>query len=150
MDISADSMSKILTLNSVNIHHIIVLALTSVTTNDFTCYEIIIVETKYNPKDYVGATDPPEVSHDSSLIPQCLSVLVSLCHVQPLCDDLHSKCVFCLPKFPHEDIRRAALGALGQFCRAQHKVWTENPSEANHQGNAGSSWRLSGELEISN
>ncbi|KAF6722930.1 Importin-4 [Oryzias melastigma] len=41
--------------------------------------------------------------------------------------------VYELRDFPHEDIRRAALGALGQFCRAQHKVWTENPSEANHQ-----------------
>uniref|UniRef100_A0A8C8DHE1 Importin 4 n=1 Tax=Oryzias sinensis TaxID=183150 RepID=A0A8C8DHE1_9TELE len=30
-------------------------------------------------------------------------------------------------------LSRAALGAMGQFCRAQHKVWTENPSEANHQ-----------------
>uniref|UniRef100_A0A6Q2XTD4 Importin N-terminal domain-containing protein n=1 Tax=Esox lucius TaxID=8010 RepID=A0A6Q2XTD4_ESOLU len=35
--------------------------------------------------------------------------------------------------FPHEDVRRAAFGAMGQFCRAQHKVWQENPSEANHQ-----------------
>uniref|UniRef100_A0A3P9AGF4 Importin N-terminal domain-containing protein n=1 Tax=Esox lucius TaxID=8010 RepID=A0A3P9AGF4_ESOLU len=36
-------------------------------------------------------------------------------------------------QFPHEDVRRAAFGAMGQFCRAQHKVWQENPSEANHQ-----------------
>uniref|UniRef100_A0A8C1CAA6 Importin 4 n=1 Tax=Cyprinus carpio carpio TaxID=630221 RepID=A0A8C1CAA6_CYPCA len=35
--------------------------------------------------------------------------------------------------FPHEDVRRAAFGAMGQFCRAQHKVWKENPTEANHQ-----------------
>uniref|UniRef100_A0A8C5FQN6 Importin 4 n=1 Tax=Gadus morhua TaxID=8049 RepID=A0A8C5FQN6_GADMO len=35
--------------------------------------------------------------------------------------------------FPHEDVRRAAFGAMGQFCRAQHKVWKETPSEANHQ-----------------
>uniref|UniRef100_A0A8D3DJ28 Importin 4 n=1 Tax=Scophthalmus maximus TaxID=52904 RepID=A0A8D3DJ28_SCOMX len=35
--------------------------------------------------------------------------------------------------FPHEDVRRAAFGAMGQFCRAQHKVWKENPSEVNHQ-----------------
>ncbi|MED6238474.1 hypothetical protein ATANTOWER_022324 [Ataeniobius toweri] len=41
--------------------------------------------------------------------------------------------VFEMRDFPHEDVRRAALGALGQFCRAQHKVWTENPTEANHQ-----------------
>ncbi|RVE58956.1 hypothetical protein OJAV_G00199280 [Oryzias javanicus] len=41
--------------------------------------------------------------------------------------------VYELRDFPHEDVRKAALGALGQFCRAQHKVWTENPSEANHQ-----------------
>ncbi|XP_015251775.1 PREDICTED: importin-4 isoform X2 [Cyprinodon variegatus] len=38
-----------------------------------------------------------------------------------------------MTEFPHEDVRRAALGALGQFCQAQHKVWTENPSEINHQ-----------------
>ncbi|XP_017285372.1 importin-4 isoform X2 [Kryptolebias marmoratus] len=41
--------------------------------------------------------------------------------------------VYEMRDFPHEDVRRAALGALGQFCRSQHKVWTENPSEANHQ-----------------
>ncbi|KAA8580916.1 hypothetical protein FQN60_013874 [Etheostoma spectabile] len=35
--------------------------------------------------------------------------------------------------FPHEDVRRAAFGAMGQFCRAQHQVWKENPTEANHQ-----------------
>ncbi|XP_023131209.1 importin-4 [Amphiprion ocellaris] len=35
--------------------------------------------------------------------------------------------------FPHEDVRRAAFGAMGKFCRAQHKVWKENPTEANHQ-----------------
>uniref|UniRef100_A0A3Q2X8F5 Importin 4 n=1 Tax=Haplochromis burtoni TaxID=8153 RepID=A0A3Q2X8F5_HAPBU len=37
------------------------------------------------------------------------------------------------PQFPHEDVRRAAFGAMGQFCRAQHKVWKENPTEANQQ-----------------
>lgn len=41
--------------------------------------------------------------------------------------------VFDMRYFPHEDVRRAALGALGHFCQAQHKVWTENRSEANHQ-----------------
>ncbi|XP_043960108.1 importin-4 isoform X1 [Gambusia affinis] len=41
--------------------------------------------------------------------------------------------VFEMRDFPHEDVRRAALGALGQFCQAQHKVWTENCSETNHQ-----------------
>ncbi|TSL82486.1 Importin-4 [Bagarius yarrelli] len=41
--------------------------------------------------------------------------------------------VFGLCDFPHENVRRAAFGALGQFCRAQHKVWQENPTEANHQ-----------------
>uniref|UniRef100_A0A7N6A917 TOG domain-containing protein n=1 Tax=Anabas testudineus TaxID=64144 RepID=A0A7N6A917_ANATE len=35
--------------------------------------------------------------------------------------------------FPHEDVRRAAFGGMGQFCRAQHKVWKDNPTEANHQ-----------------
>uniref|UniRef100_A0A665X5D2 Importin N-terminal domain-containing protein n=1 Tax=Echeneis naucrates TaxID=173247 RepID=A0A665X5D2_ECHNA len=34
--------------------------------------------------------------------------------------------------FPHEDVRRAAFGAMGQFCRAQHKVWKENPTDDNH------------------
>ncbi|KAM4543425.1 importin-4 [Fundulus diaphanus] len=41
--------------------------------------------------------------------------------------------VFEMRDFPHEDVRRAALGALGQFCQAQHKVWAENHSETNHQ-----------------
>uniref|UniRef100_A0A8C1ZPC8 Importin 4 n=1 Tax=Cyprinus carpio TaxID=7962 RepID=A0A8C1ZPC8_CYPCA len=41
--------------------------------------------------------------------------------------------VYELHDFPHEDVRRAAFGAMGQFCRAQHKVWKENPTEANHQ-----------------
>lgn len=41
--------------------------------------------------------------------------------------------VYELRDFPHEDVRRAAFGAMGQFCRAQHKVWKENPMEANHQ-----------------
>ncbi|XP_057178521.1 importin-4 isoform X2 [Triplophysa rosa] len=41
--------------------------------------------------------------------------------------------VYELRDFPHEDVRRAAFGALGQFCRAQHKVWKETPTEANHQ-----------------
>uniref|UniRef100_A0A673VYF8 Importin 4 n=1 Tax=Salmo trutta TaxID=8032 RepID=A0A673VYF8_SALTR len=44
--------------------------------------------------------------------------------------------VYELRDFPHEDVRRAAFGAMGQFCRAQHKVWQENPTEANHQGNS--------------
>uniref|UniRef100_A0AAQ4NX53 Importin 4 n=1 Tax=Gasterosteus aculeatus aculeatus TaxID=481459 RepID=A0AAQ4NX53_GASAC len=35
--------------------------------------------------------------------------------------------------FPHEDVRTAAFGAMGQFCQAQHKVWQESPTEANHQ-----------------
>ncbi|XP_071764951.1 importin-4 isoform X1 [Centroberyx gerrardi] len=41
--------------------------------------------------------------------------------------------VYEMKDFPHEDVRRAAFGAMGQFCRAQHKVWKENPTEANHQ-----------------
>ncbi|XP_071341870.1 importin-4 [Trachinotus anak] len=40
--------------------------------------------------------------------------------------------VYEMRDFPHEDVRRAAFGAMGQFCRAQHKVWKENPAEANH------------------
>ncbi|XP_032408026.1 importin-4-like [Xiphophorus hellerii] len=41
--------------------------------------------------------------------------------------------VFEMRDFPHKDVRRAALGALGQFCETQHKVWTENRTETNHQ-----------------
>ncbi|XP_039646860.1 importin-4 [Perca fluviatilis] len=41
--------------------------------------------------------------------------------------------VYEMRDFPHEDVRRAAFGAMGQFCRAQHQVWKENPSETNHQ-----------------
>ncbi|XP_062335752.1 importin-4 [Osmerus eperlanus] len=41
--------------------------------------------------------------------------------------------VFQLRDFPHEDVRRAAYGAMGHFCKAQHKVWQENPTEANQQ-----------------
>lgn len=41
--------------------------------------------------------------------------------------------VYEMRDFPHEDVRRAAFGAMGQFCRAQHKVWKENPTEVNHQ-----------------
>lgn len=41
--------------------------------------------------------------------------------------------VYEMRDFPHDDVRRAAFGAMGQFCQAQHKVWKENPTEANHQ-----------------
>uniref|UniRef100_A0A4W4G6A4 Importin N-terminal domain-containing protein n=1 Tax=Electrophorus electricus TaxID=8005 RepID=A0A4W4G6A4_ELEEL len=41
--------------------------------------------------------------------------------------------VYELRDFPHEDVRRAAFGAIGHFCRAQHKVWQDNPTEGNHQ-----------------
>ncbi|KAJ8272903.1 hypothetical protein GJAV_G00094810 [Gymnothorax javanicus] len=41
--------------------------------------------------------------------------------------------VYELRDFPHEDVRRAAFAALGQFCRAQHKAWQENPTEENYQ-----------------
>ncbi|XP_051970672.1 importin-4-like isoform X1 [Xyrauchen texanus] len=41
--------------------------------------------------------------------------------------------VYKLCDFPHQDVRRAAFSAMGQFLRAQHKVWQENPTEANHQ-----------------
>ncbi|XP_051969767.1 importin-4-like [Xyrauchen texanus] len=41
--------------------------------------------------------------------------------------------VYELRDFAHQDVRRAAFGAMGQFCRAQHKVWQENPTEANHK-----------------
>ncbi|XP_040023812.2 importin-4 [Gasterosteus aculeatus] len=41
--------------------------------------------------------------------------------------------VYKLRDFPHEDVRTAAFGAMGQFCQAQHKVWQESPTEANHQ-----------------
>uniref|UniRef100_A0AAY4BCZ8 Importin N-terminal domain-containing protein n=1 Tax=Denticeps clupeoides TaxID=299321 RepID=A0AAY4BCZ8_9TELE len=35
--------------------------------------------------------------------------------------------VYALHDFPHEDVRKSAFAAMGQFCRAQHKVWQENP-----------------------
>ncbi|XP_062847119.1 importin-4 isoform X2 [Trichomycterus rosablanca] len=41
--------------------------------------------------------------------------------------------VYELCDFPHEDVRRAAFGALGQFCQAQHKVWQLNPTDDNRQ-----------------
>ncbi|KAL2085480.1 hypothetical protein ACEWY4_018800 [Coilia grayii] len=41
--------------------------------------------------------------------------------------------VYELRDFPHGDVRRAAFGAMGQFCRAQHKVWQANPTDENHQ-----------------
>lgn len=41
--------------------------------------------------------------------------------------------VYEMRDFPHEDVRRAAFGAMGHFCQAQHKVWKENPSEPNHE-----------------
>ncbi|XP_066539895.1 importin-4 isoform X2 [Hoplias malabaricus] len=43
------------------------------------------------------------------------------------------KQVYQLHDFPHEDVRRAAFGAIGRFCCAQYKVWKENPTKANHQ-----------------
>ncbi|XP_041670064.1 importin-4 isoform X1 [Cheilinus undulatus] len=41
--------------------------------------------------------------------------------------------VYEMRDFPHEDVRRAAFGAMGQFCQAQYQVWKENPTDANHQ-----------------
>ncbi|CAJ1082427.1 importin-4 [Xyrichtys novacula] len=41
--------------------------------------------------------------------------------------------VYEMRDFPHEDVRRAAFGAMGQFCRAQYQVWKDNPTEANQQ-----------------
>ncbi|KAM9839184.1 importin-4 [Aulostomus maculatus] len=41
--------------------------------------------------------------------------------------------VYEMRDYPHLDVRRAAFGAMGQFCRAQHSVWKENPTEENHQ-----------------
>uniref|UniRef100_A0A674NK58 Importin 4 n=1 Tax=Takifugu rubripes TaxID=31033 RepID=A0A674NK58_TAKRU len=35
--------------------------------------------------------------------------------------------------YPHDDVRQAAFGAMGQFCRAQHQAWKDSPTEANHQ-----------------
>uniref|UniRef100_A0A8C1C6R0 Importin 4 n=1 Tax=Cyprinus carpio carpio TaxID=630221 RepID=A0A8C1C6R0_CYPCA len=35
--------------------------------------------------------------------------------------------VYELHDFPHEDVRRAAFGAMGQFCRAQHKSASRPP-----------------------
>ncbi|KAG7488719.1 hypothetical protein MATL_G00036610 [Megalops atlanticus] len=41
--------------------------------------------------------------------------------------------VYELHDFPHEDIRKAAFAAMGQFCRAQHSIWRKNPTEIHHQ-----------------
>lgn len=41
--------------------------------------------------------------------------------------------VYDLRDYAHEDVRKAAIGAVGQFCQAQHKVWKENPTEDNQQ-----------------
>ncbi|XP_068604017.1 importin-4 [Brachionichthys hirsutus] len=41
--------------------------------------------------------------------------------------------VYDMKDYPHDDVRKAVFGAMGQFCRAQHKVWMEDPSEANHR-----------------
>ncbi|XP_051796126.1 importin-4 isoform X2 [Acanthochromis polyacanthus] len=51
---------------------------------------------------------------------------------QPFLESIFQQ-VYEMRDFPHEDVRRAAFGAMGQFCRAQHKVWQENPTEANHE-----------------
>ncbi|KAM8881865.1 importin-4 [Synchiropus picturatus] len=41
--------------------------------------------------------------------------------------------VYEMRDFPHEDVRRSAFGAMGQFCRTLHNVWKENCTEANYQ-----------------
>lgn len=41
--------------------------------------------------------------------------------------------VYELRDYAHDDVRKAAMGAMGQFCIAQHKVWKENPNEINYQ-----------------
>ncbi|XP_077480312.1 importin-4 isoform X2 [Stigmatopora argus] len=51
---------------------------------------------------------------------------------QPFLDSSFKQ-VFKMRDYPHEDVRRAAFEAMGQFCRAQHRVWTENPTDFNHQ-----------------
>lgn len=51
---------------------------------------------------------------------------------QPFLEDSFQQ-VYLLRDFPHEDVRRAAFGAMGHFCRAQHRVWKDCPTEANQQ-----------------
>uniref|UniRef100_A0A673LNI7 Importin-4-like n=1 Tax=Sinocyclocheilus rhinocerous TaxID=307959 RepID=A0A673LNI7_9TELE len=79
------------------------------------------------------STEGVTVSEDfplrSSVHHQTFQVLVAF---QPFLESSFQQ-VYELRDFPHEDVRRAAFGAMGQFCRAQHKVWKENPTEANHQ-----------------
>uniref|UniRef100_A0A674NIH0 Importin 4 n=1 Tax=Takifugu rubripes TaxID=31033 RepID=A0A674NIH0_TAKRU len=41
--------------------------------------------------------------------------------------------VYEMRDYPHDDVRQAAFGAMGQFCRAQHQAWKDSPTEANHQ-----------------
>ncbi|CAL1596751.1 unnamed protein product [Knipowitschia caucasica] len=41
--------------------------------------------------------------------------------------------VYELREHAHEDVRKAAMAAMGNFCLSQHKVWKENPTEVNLQ-----------------
>ncbi|KAL4657117.1 importin-4-like isoform X1 [Arapaima gigas] len=38
-----------------------------------------------------------------------------------------------MSKYPHDDVRRGAFTALGQFCRTWHNIWKENPTQENHE-----------------
>uniref|UniRef100_A0A8C4SHZ2 Importin 4 n=1 Tax=Erpetoichthys calabaricus TaxID=27687 RepID=A0A8C4SHZ2_ERPCA len=41
--------------------------------------------------------------------------------------------VYKLRDFPHENVRKAVYESVGQFCRAVHRVWKENPSDVNKE-----------------
>ncbi|KAJ0023043.1 hypothetical protein NQD34_015177 [Periophthalmus magnuspinnatus] len=51
---------------------------------------------------------------------------------QPLLETCFEQ-VYEMKDYAHEDVRKAAMGTMGQFCNAQHKVWKENPTEDNYQ-----------------
>lgn len=65
------------------------------------------------------------------------SVLNPFCFIFVLfCILVKFFCICLISQYPHDDVRRAAFGAMGQFCRAQHQAWKDSPTEANHQGEA--------------
>ncbi|KAJ0041653.1 hypothetical protein NL108_009150 [Boleophthalmus pectinirostris] len=41
--------------------------------------------------------------------------------------------VYEMRDYAHDDVRKAAMGAMGQFCSAQYKVWKENLTDSNYQ-----------------
>uniref|UniRef100_A0A3B4B858 TOG domain-containing protein n=1 Tax=Periophthalmus magnuspinnatus TaxID=409849 RepID=A0A3B4B858_9GOBI len=59
-------------------------------------------------------------------------IAVNTAAFQPLLETCFEQ-VYEMKDYAHEDVRKAAMGTMGQFCNAQHKVWKENPTEENYQ-----------------